>query len=376
MIKTVLVTLLLLAAGYYSYFLLRVRRGIQKLRAAGVPQHRPRLSVIIAARNEESHIQTCLDSVLAQDYPAGKFEVIIVDDGSLDRTPDIVQSTSLLHDNVLLLRASSMSQESEEGKPRCIAQGVRESNGEIILLTDADCVVPPTWMSNILSYFEEDVALVAGPVLEASESGVFSRLQSVEYLGLTTTAAGLIGSGQPIICSGANLAYRKSAFEEVDGFGSHGTSCDDETLMQRINLRGVGRVKFAADPRAIVITRSDHSLSSFWNRRTRWASKRGHYEDKSILFSLITLYLFFLMLTSVLVVSFFIPELLPFAALVLIWKVIIDYGTILAGAKKFGVSFSWLDFLIAELFHVPYIVLATAVGQILPVRWKGRTHQR
>lgn len=376
MSKLLIVTLLLLSAGYYSYFIMRVRRGLFALQSDGsFPEH-PFVSVIVAARDEEEHIQKCIDSLHNQDYPSDRYELIVVDDGSSDRTPEIATNAFRQHRNSRLLRIAPAEHPTHSGKPDCIAHGVRKARGEIILLTDADCVVPSTWISSIISCFEPYVALVAGPVLENAQSGIFSRIQSLEYLGLTTTAAGLIGADRPIICSGANLAYRTSAFREVNGFGENGTSCDDETLMLRIYQRGIGSIAFAADKRAVVVTTSDYSFGSFWSRRTRWASKRGHYEDKSILFSLLSLYLFFLMLLALAIASLMVSDVLVFVGLIFVWKIYVDYRTLSAGAKIFGASVPMADFFIAELLHVPYIAVAAAAGQIRSFRWKGRTHNR
>ena len=168
-------------------------------------------------------------------------------------------------------------------KPLAIAKGITQAAGEIILTTDADCIAPPRWIEIMVNHFEENVAFVAGPVAEQTSRNFFSKLEQLEFLGLITTAAGLIGSGRPIICNGANLAYRKSAFISVGGFGDNGSSNDDESLMNRMVHRNIGKIVFAPESDAVITTRSSNTITSFLRQRIRWANKRGHYEDKSIL---------------------------------------------------------------------------------------------
>jgi cellulose synthase/poly-beta-1,6-N-acetylglucosamine synthase-like glycosyltransferase len=257
-----------------------------------------------------------------------------------------------------------------------IAEGIAQAKGEIILTTDADCIAPPRWIEIMVNHFEDNVAFVAGPVAEQASANFFSKLEQLEFLGLITTAAGLIGSGRPIICNGANLAYRKSAFISVGGFGDKGSSNDDESLMNRIAQRAIGRIVFAPESDALITTRSSNTMISFLKQRIRWANKRGRYEDKSIFFTLVSLYLFFLSLALTMLLiplehQLLLPVIIAFSG-----KALVDYFTLRSGAHLFLQRFPIFHFLIAELLHVPYIVIAAAIGQISSVRWKGRTIRR
>ena len=250
------------------------------------------------------------------------------------------------------------------------------STGDIILSTDADCLLPPRWIEIMINHFKKDVVFVAGPVREKVSASFFSKLEYLEFLGLITTAAGLIGSGRPIICNGANLAYRKKAFEAVGGFGLTDNSNDDESLMNRMVERNVGTIVFAPEADAVVTTQSSNTISSFFTQRIRWANKRGHYEDKTILLTLVLLYLFFLsaILAVLLVPSE--PKLIYPLGIVFCSKALVDYFTLRTGARMFGQPIPLFHFLVAEIFHVPYIVITAAIGQIASFQWKGRNIQR
>jgi cellulose synthase/poly-beta-1,6-N-acetylglucosamine synthase-like glycosyltransferase len=376
MIETVALGLLTILTMYYVYFITRIRMGLISLRPATSARTQPIVTVIVAARDEDKSIGQCLQSLVHQTYPVNKYEIIIVDDGSSDTTPSIVRSFSERYSNVHLLSLPTGTERGIGRKPLAIATGISKMAGEIILTTDADCIAPPRWIEIMVNHFEDNVAFVAGPVSEQASSNFFSQLEQLEFLGLITTAAGLIGSGMPIICNGANLAYRKNAFVAVGGFGDNGSFNDDESLMNRMVQRNIGRIVFAPESDAVITTKSSNTMASFLRQRIRWANKRGRYEDKSILFTLVSLYLFFL---SVALTMLLIPlehQLLLPVILVFGGKAIVDYFALYSGARLFLQRVPIFHFLIAELLHVPYIVIAAAIGQISSLQWKGRTVRR
>jgi len=291
-------------------------------------------------------------------------------------TASIVQTFSERYSNVHLLSMPAGMDRGTGRKPLALAQGIGQSAGELILTTDADCIASPRWIQIMINHFEDNVVFVAGPVSEQASTNFFSKIERLEFLGLITTAAGLIGSGRPIICNGANLAYRRSAFISVGGFGAAGSFNDDESLMNRMIQRNIGKITFAPELGAVITTRSSNTLKSFLRQRIRWANKRGRYEDTSILITLVSLYLFFLSFALTTLLIPFDQHLLLPVALVFGGKVFVDYFLLYSGARLFFQRIPIFHFLIAELLHVPYIVIAAAIGQISSLTWKGRTIKR
>lgn len=376
MTEIITLSFLALFSAFYVFFITRVRIGLYALRCLPPRPDRPMASVVIAARNEAQNIGRCLQSLVQQTYASRSYEIIVVDDGSTDNTASIVESYSARHASVRLLSLPPGRADGQSRKPHALEKGIEQSKGDIILTTDADCLASPRWIELMIKYFSDDVVFVAGPVVEHDARSFFSRLEQLEFLGLITTAAGLIGSGRPIICNGANIAYRKSAFIAVGGFSNNRSSNDDESLMNKMVHRKIGKVVFAPDSEAVVVTASANTVASFFRQRLRWANKRGHYEDKTILATLYALYLFFL---SVAIVALLLPReprlLLPLS-LVLAGKAILDFFALHSGARLFRQHISLFHFFIAELLHVPYIVLTAAIGQFASMHWKGRTVRR
>ncbi|MCX6135763.1 MAG: glycosyltransferase [Ignavibacteriales bacterium] len=375
MTTTIVITLLALSLAYYLHFLWKVSRGLTAT-TGRFNTAIPMVSVVVAARNEEEHIEECILSLGRQSYDRTKYEVVLVDDHSQDRTLAKAKEAAATMGHFKCTLLSCADTPAQQGKPTAIALGISRSEGEIILCTDADCIAPSEWIASTVRCFQPDVAFVAGLVAERPHDSLFSKLQSLEFLGLISTGAGLIGSGDPIICNGANIAYRKSAFQSVHGYGDGRSSCDDETLMQRMMMRNAGKVIFNFDSAAIVTTSTPETIRAFWNQRTRWASKHGHYEDKRILLRLILLYSFFLIVFVSGVTAAMYPILMLPLLVVLAIKGIAEFTILRIGARLLQQPFTVWHFLIAELCHVPYIVFAAFVGQFGTLRWKNRNFGR
>lgn len=356
---------------YYAVFVLSARHGLLSLRLPKPSSFQPSVSVIIAARNEQATIADCLKSVLDQDYQRELVEVVLVDDGSTDEQPIIVAAIASRDKRLKVLPMANEKDISSPRKPQALAKGIQASRGEIILTTDGDCLVPRTWISSMVRTFDDDTAFVAGPVKELPTSSLVSRLSQLEFLALVGISAGLISNETPIICNGANIAFRRKSFEAANGYGDKGF-CDDEVLMHRIKTRNLGKVHYSIDKDSIVSTNAPATVYAFWNQRTRWASKRGHYEDTFILVKLVALYISFVLLLTFCFSSVLVPRLFPLAAAYLVLKAALDYTMLRTAARRFDLDIRMGDFFIAQIFHVPYIVAAAFAGQFSSPEWKGK----
>ena len=373
MISTVLTAFLLLFALYYVVFFINVQRGLNNLkRKAHWEGSLPSVSVVVAARNEENTIEQCVLEILNQQYPPDLFELIVIDDNSTDRTSTILSTIRSMDARLTVVSVGHDGTGVPGGKPSAIAAGVKTARGEIILTTDADCIVPSTWIRTMIGYLPAGAAFAAGPVRERPTHTMLSHLSQLEFLGVISTSAGLIGNRRPIICNGANLAYRKEAFFAAQGFGNTGNWCDDETLMHRIYSRHLGSVCFAASAEAVVETASADSLSSFWRQRLRWSAKGNHYERVSVLMRVIGLYFFFLFLLAAFIDAIFHQQVILWFSIAFFAKLVVDYSTLSKGAKLFQDHVQFLAFLVAELLQIPYVVLTAALGQFISIDWKGR----
>lgn len=406
---TFVLGLLLLALGtYYAGLLgafgLGLRRTIRHRHDPLPDSECPSVTVIVPARNEEATLGACLDSILAVDYPSDRIEVIAVDDDSSDATASVVRErmhkvnapaaclgpipasdASLLsppspetNRRLRLVEMPENRSRLRAHKKRAIEKAVSVARGEIILTTDADCVVPPQWVRRLTAPFaDEAVAFVSGPVRYAHHPSLPMRLQALDFFGLMCCGAGSLSIGLPTLANGACVAYRRRAFEALGGFSDidRVTSGDDELLMQKIAYQTPLDVTFCAAPDATVVTEPVRTLSDFVHQRRRWASKGSHYPPRLVL-ALAGLLLFFGVLTASLLALPWMPELAPFVLGALALKATGDLSVLLPGARHFGLTSLLRVFPLHLLLHAPHSVMVGISGPFGGYRWKDRSIDR
>ncbi len=365
--------------SYYIYFLVRVYTGLANIEKSQ-PTHSADfkfISVIIPFRNEEDVISDNLLSLENQSLGKESFEVIYVDDSSTDKSVDILKR-NIKSDNVKILRYVNTNG-LRAHKKRAIDYAIGKANGEIIVTTDADCTHGKDWLKTMVDCFDEQTGFVSGPVEFIPGNKIFEKLQALEFAGLIITGAGLIGVNNPAICNAANLAFRKDLFYKVGGYSGNLniSSGDDEFLMQKIHSDTDFKVKFCLDRKAKAFTKPNENFRSFYQQRKRWASKGLFYKNKKLVFSLILIFLFYLMLFSLpfLILFYDTAFSLVFAGGIFI-KLIMEYILLKKGLKILYDENLLRYFLIAEFFHVPYIVLAPLLGLSGNYKWKDREVKR
>ncbi|MBI4418430.1 MAG: glycosyltransferase, partial [Ignavibacteriales bacterium] len=272
------------ACAFYVLTILALLRGLKRSAPGTWTDAKPFVSVIVAARNEEENIGRLLKSLTNQSYDS--YEVIIVDDRSEDKTTEIVLSYASLHKNVRLLRVSHVG--DMPPKKNALEAGIHESKSEILLFTDADCVPPAEWVAEFARVFTDGVGLVAGyspydmTLVQGHIQTVRSRLAAAflafEELKTALWSAGSIGIGKAWLCTGRNLAYRKSVWLEAGGFESikHSVSGDDDLFLQHVRRTTSREIRYLSTPAAVVPTLPPRSVRSFIAQRTRHFSA-GRY---------------------------------------------------------------------------------------------------
>ena len=233
-----------------------------------VAESLPLVSVVVAARDEAEHIGACVGDLLRQSYPRQRCEVIVVDDGSSDGTGDLArQAASDLQ--VIGLPFS--------GKKAALEAGIAQARGEIVLTTDADCRLPPTWIEGMVACFSPKVGLVVGfSQIEAPGRVPHLRAgwEGLDFLSLMACAMGSIGQGRALAASGQNLAYRKRVFAEVGGYARvrHRASGDDLLLLHMVRRETDWQVAFCRQPGTYAVHPAAPSWRALLGQRRRWAS--------------------------------------------------------------------------------------------------------
>ena len=263
----VLIASYVLAALFLFYGL--IRRKYQQT------SHQPFVSVLIAARNEEKNLPACLQALRRAEYPATKFEIIVVDDRSTDRTRAVAENLACAQANIRVI-AITQRLDNLSGKASALCQGMMHARGEIILMTDADCVPSPSWISQLVGYFTPEVGLVGGFTLLAAReqnSSLFAKVQTLDWVYLLAVGAGAAGLGKPLSIIGNNFAFRREAYDAVGGYEKIGFSIiEDFALMRAIAEQTQWRVIFPVAARTAIHSAPASTWREFYEQRQRWAA--------------------------------------------------------------------------------------------------------
>ena len=283
-----------LLTGLYLFVLAYLIIGWARLKKPIINNATPstKVTVMIAARNEEERISYTIDDLLAQDYPKHLTEIIMVDDHSTDKTAQIIRS---YEDRGIKLLQLNEDKPLNSYKKKAIARAIDLSTGTLMVATDADCRMGPKWLSTIVDYYEtNNPVMISSPVAYFEERSLFEYLQTLEFSYLIGIGAAFIGNGRASNCNGANLAYRKDVFYEVGGFKGIDdlASGDDELLLQKVAVVYPGRIGFLKSNDAVVYTHAKHTLKEFLQQRRRWASKSTRYKDKKVVALAVCIWLF------------------------------------------------------------------------------------
>jgi cellulose synthase/poly-beta-1,6-N-acetylglucosamine synthase-like glycosyltransferase len=336
------------------------------------------IAIVIAVRNEESNIAACLSAVLSQTYPKDKMEIVVVDDHSEDNTSGIVKSFCALHSNLKLIRAEGA------GKKAAIATAIKNTRAELIITTDADCTMSSEWIESIVAFYEKaGASMIAGPVSFVNERSFLEKMQELELMAIMGSTAGSLYFDKAIMCNGANLAYKRSVFNQLEGFkGIDGNaSGDDVLLMYKVGKTYKSAIQFLKDERAVVYTSPKNSLSDFIEQRKRWASKgfSAFNTETRYVSMIVYFFCFFMILMGILsgLASIKSRVYLPFLEICLILggiKCIFDFLLLFLAATFFKKRHYLYLFLPGQFIYLFYVVVTGLIGSRGRFEWKGRKY--
>ncbi|MBN2201825.1 glycosyltransferase [bacterium] len=358
---------------YYAVLLIYFTRGFGRLRRPDHSHFRPAVSVIVPARNESRCLPRLLRRLEQQNYPARLTQILLVDDRSTDGTHAIMARFAARRRNVRVLRIRR-SVDSVSPKKAALTRGITAASGRIILTTDADTLPGPSWIREIVRWYDRGTAAVIGYApyrIDPPFDGFFHRLLALEYLSMGAVAAATAAMGSPSTCNGANFSFRRDVFMKLNGYGNTGQwlSGDDDLFMQRIVKETGMSVRFAADPAAAVPTDPPAGFRDFVRQRIRFSSKHLAYPAGMIVV-LSGVYLFFAFLLAATFAAVFHPGwifwILPAWAV----KAVLEIRFLRAGARQLD-NRGLLRYYPAMLpLHLLYVVLFPLLGQIVRPKWK------
>ncbi len=368
----------LLLVVYFFIGWLRLKKTGDNLSL--VDKKPPFVSIVIPTRNESENIQACLESIFKQNYPAGMFEVIVVDDYSTD--PTLRLAKEMERENLLVLNLMQYLGDPGEyvpNKKKAIALGIKNAKGDLIITTDGDCTMGENWLATMVSSFQQGGhKLLTGPVMMKPAKWPMQIFQQVDVMNLSGITGATLRNGFPTMCNGANLMYAKQTFHDVEGFkGNHEVPTgDDIFLMHKIEERWPGSVAYNKNFDACVFTKPENGFGKFISQRKRWIGKSTKLADFRVPLVLYFAYFFNLMIIGAGIyaaVRFYSDEMawVPLAVL---------GGTKLFADLLFNIPVSvffkkWYMLLllpIIEVFYILYVILIGPLSLTGRYRWKDR----
>ncbi len=227
--------------------------------------------IILPFRNEQQHyndIEARIHLTLLNPEDAW----VLVDDGSIGSwTPNLPERAMLLQ----------LENQQKGSKKRALTSGILHGKQELICTTDADSENTKLWIQSMRSGFDSQTDMVIGPVLMKSEHSVVGSFAVIESLCLLTVTMGSAGLKVPLMCSGANLMFRRSTWNSVNGYSQHLeiASGDDVLLMHDFWKRNPHKIGVQLHSDALVLTPAPLKWKDFFVQRKRWASKYSHLTD-------------------------------------------------------------------------------------------------
>ncbi|MCH6198788.1 glycosyltransferase [Aquiflexum sp. LQ15W] len=366
-----MLTFYLLFGIVYGLLLLLLHK-IWKQKRRIFPKFRePELvTILIPYRNEEQKIPTLFGQLSG--LSQRPLQLVFINDHSEDagkkKLDELIESLSDEQLDVFSLEGEG------EGKKAALKTGINKAFGGIVLTTDADCFLPKNWVEEMIRPFsDESIKMVAGSVLPKGDIGFFEQFQQIEWASILLVTQAGFHLGSPIMCSAANMAYRKSAFLEVEGYQGNEDflSGDDEFLLKKmVNKFGPESVVYLQE--SLVYTQPQGSWKALFSQRIRWASKwKSHKSLSHALASVLPVAVQVAFLLSFSLLFMGIPGMLVFAA---VWILKIYFETKVLGnvLRSFGIRPHWIWFLFTGIGHPVYVLVSAFGALFVKFEWKGR----
>jgi len=231
----------------------------------------PKVSILVPARNEEADLPACLRSLEGINYPEDKLQFIIGNDESTDRTPSIIKEWTASRNNGICISIDGSERKNLNGKAHALSQMVKLAEGELLLFTDADCMVNEHWVKEMVRAFHPSYGLVTG-ITSVRPSIGFAWMQSLDWWVTLGMVKSLSDLGHNVTAMGNNMLVSKQAYEEVGGFSQVSLSVtEDLALAQALTKKGYRPVQ-QVSPASLVETKSEENFGALLKQRKRWMS--------------------------------------------------------------------------------------------------------
>ena len=329
-----------------------------------------KVTVIVPFRDEEDNLSSLINSFNQIDYPADMAEFIFVNDHSTDQSEYKLQQYLINFPFPFQILSLPMHL---VGKKQGIIYAVGKAKSPVIIATDADCEVPSSWLHLMqVPFHSKSIHLVSGNVVFKNRR-FLDKLFQMEFAPLIGIGGVSILLGKAGMANGANIAFRKSTFEELEVFKDniHIPTGDDIFLLQKISNQYPKGIAFQKE--SIVFTNPPKNLSVFFHQRVRWASKwkaAANRKDKLPALSVWVFHLIYLIGT----IGFLLEEKYFLVFVLFFFKMTAEFLFLNHILKSQKQKFNILAFLILQVLYSIYVTLFGLLANFSAYKWKGRIY--
>jgi biofilm PGA synthesis N-glycosyltransferase PgaC len=215
----------------------------------------PSVSIIIPAFNEEKVIEKTIKRVKELVYPRKK-EIIVVDDGSTDKTYEIAKK----------IKGIKVFRKKNGGKANALNFGLKHTKGEIVACVDADSYPEKNALLKAIPFFEKNVASVTTSVFIKNPKSILEKLQEMEYIMIAWSRKILEYLDAIYVTPGPMSLYKRKVLLKIGGFDERNLTEDIEIAWRLMKHKY--KIKMALDTK--VYTGAPKNLKKWWHQRLRW----------------------------------------------------------------------------------------------------------
>ncbi|HSZ24493.1 MAG TPA: glycosyltransferase [Cytophagaceae bacterium] len=356
----------LLLFGYFGAIIFLFLR-LKKDEPSNNVKEQPFISILVAARNEEKNILSCLQAIEALSWPIGKLEVLIGNDQSTDETENIIRNF-IKDKNHFKLFQIQHPLGLARAKANVLGQLAKNAKGDFFFITDADVRVPQKWIQGLLSNYNENTGIVSG-VTYTRGNNLFHYCQNIDWIYAFGMIKTVSDHSIPVTAVGNNMMISRSAYESTGGYEniSFSVTEDLQLFLETLKCGWIYKNLMSAD--CLAETNPIDSLSKLFSQRKRWM--QGAVRLPKILLLFLLLQAIFIPMIAITI------SLSPFWGIVLwVIKIGMQQCFIVFSFKKIGKKYDFIKGFIPFEIYSGLLSIIVLILYFIPTRvhWKGRKY--
>lgn len=322
-----------------------------------------KISIVIAAKNEEKNIPTLISALKNQNYPVNNYEVIIIDDNSTDNTFEL---TNELIDNLPNFKITKATNKIYKAKKGALQFGIEKSNFNYLLITDADCNPQSDWLRSYSNKFSKGYNFLFGVAPFYQSHILVNKIAAFENLWTHILTFSFANIGLPYSATARSFGFDKMSFLKLEGYKNitNTLSGDDDLLIQEA-YKAKFKIGVVTNKNSFVFSYSKTSLREYLNQKARHVSTSKYYNLVSK-----TLLLVWHLLNILFLFSIFIIPLKSIFSILFLVKIFADIFLVKTSMKYFSYKFNVVEIIYLQVLYELLLIVNYLRGRLTKINWK------